>query len=185
MHDGLPKQRITKVFDHEEEIAGTVVQSDVTIRNVADATLTTRVIVSDIVPEGNEQSVATYRSGSSRAPVPYSENLRLRRPPPQHLHQRVVSAVPRTTPVTVAPTASTSPSLASLCRFVAEASPSLTESSYDQWPDFSGVPYYSPLSSEPGQSCAGECDDEVLQGKSKGWFKKGLDSVKRFFSKKT
>jgi hypothetical protein len=185
MHKGLHQQRITEVFDDEEEIGGTVVHSDVTIRNTADDTFTTPVIANDGTQENSEQSVARYQSRSTPAQIPLSENSRPRTPPRQSRHRRVGLAVPRTTPVTVATTASPSPSLALLCRFIAEASPSPTESSYDQWPDFSGVHYYSLASSVSGQVCAGECDDEVLQGKRKGWFKRGLDKVKGLFSKKT
>ncbi len=186
VHNGPPRQRLTEIFDDEEEIAGTVVHSDVAIRNTADATLISRVSAGDIVPEGKEQSVARNRSGSSRAPAPYPENSRPRSPPQKPLRRRVGLAVPRTIPATVVSAASPSPSLslASLCRFVAEASASPTDSSYDQWPDFSGVPYYSPTSSVSGQASAGECDDELLQGRSKGWFKRGLDKVKGFFSRK-
>ncbi|KAK5560819.1 hypothetical protein LTR46_001127 [Exophiala xenobiotica] len=179
MHKGRPQQRITEVFDDEEEIGGTVVHSDVTVRNTADDTFTTRDIANDTTQANNEQS------GATPAQMPPSDNSRPRTPPRQSRHRRVALAVPRTTPMAVATTASPSPSLASLCRFIAEASPSPTESSYDQWPEFSGVHYYSPSSSVSGQVCARDCDDEVLQGKRKGWFKKGLDKVKEFFSKKT
>ncbi|KAK5258121.1 hypothetical protein LTR20_005661 [Exophiala xenobiotica] len=179
MHKGRPQQRITEVFDDEEEIGGTVVHSDVMVRNTADDTFTTRDIANDTTQANNEQS------GATPAQMPPSDNSRPRTPPRQSRHRRVALAVPRTTPMAVATTASPSPSLASLCRFIAEASPSPTESSYDQWPEFSGVHYYWPSSSVSGQVCARDCDDEVLQGKRKGWFKKGLDTVKEFFSKKT
>ncbi|KAK5445121.1 hypothetical protein LTS15_010212 [Exophiala xenobiotica] len=168
--NGPPQQRINGVFDIEEEIAGTVVHSDVKTRNTANVTSTPRVM---------------FQPGSTPAPIPSSENSRPETRQRQLPRRRVLLAVPKTAPVTVASTAPPSQSLASLCRFIAEASPSPTESSYDQWPDFSGAHYYSPPSFVSGQVCAGECDDEVLQGKRKGWFKKGLDKVKWIFSKKT
>ncbi|KAI1624449.1 hypothetical protein EDD37DRAFT_411892 [Exophiala viscosa] len=146
----LPQQRVVEFSDDEEEINGTVIHPNVTIRGSNDDNITPAVIVNDITPEGNvEEStpVASPATNSESSPAAATGGSHPQTPQQQPPRRRVRFVEP---PQVHSP-ASTASRYSSLAELV---------SGYDQWPDFSAIHCDSPSSS--ASSGTVNHDDETL-----------------------
>ncbi|KIV87215.1 hypothetical protein PV11_02777 [Exophiala sideris] len=148
--DNLTQQRVVELDDGEEEIVGTVIHPNITIRGSDNDNITSAVIVNDITPEYMEESTTVVlpeatSTASTSAAHGDSQPQTPRQQPPR---RRVRFVNP---PQAYSP-ASTTSRYSSLAELV---------SGYDQWPDFSAIHHPSPSSSVSSRSS--NHDDETLE----------------------
>lgn len=144
----------TEVVDTEEDIIGNVIHPNDTLRDVVVDNIAPGAIVNDVSPELNPQESAPAGMPAAASPTPVAvaiSDSQAHTPRRQILYGREpFPEQPRL--YSLASTPSPSPSLTGFDHYWADFQTSPAVSSYDQWPDFSAVHYYSPSSLEPHRS---------------------------------
>ncbi|KAK4941474.1 hypothetical protein LTR10_018618 [Elasticomyces elasticus] len=148
-HHNLLQQRVVEIVDDEEEIIGTVIHPNITIRGTDNDNITPAVIVDDITPEANVEEAAPLEAASSTEPTASASGVSEPQTPRQQPTRRQVRFVEPPQACSPVSTASRYSSLAELV------------TGYDQWPDFSAIHHESPLSSVSSRSS--NHDDETLE----------------------